>query len=225
VYRIDANSGQQWQNGRRGQDGWGRWTRRRKWYRDAELVEIEDGEPEPEPSPESEQTPLAKPPRPVPAPMSPQSAAQYNTIDEKMISPIRSEHGVSDSTDPSSSDTRDSSSAGHGTNPSGDDNASLLSTSSQKSTAMSFFKTPALRRRTAVGGAGGSASGGGAGASGVSSTGTVSVGTQERGRRSSEARSEEDAAALGLQVELELQGHGKEVGSWGIGDEARMSLE
>lgn len=30
----------QWQNGRRGQDGWGRYTRRRKWYRDAELVEI-----------------------------------------------------------------------------------------------------------------------------------------------------------------------------------------
>ena len=32
----------QWQNGRRGQDGWGRWTRRRKWYRDAELVEADD---------------------------------------------------------------------------------------------------------------------------------------------------------------------------------------
>ncbi|KAK4187400.1 integral peroxisomal membrane peroxin-domain-containing protein [Podospora australis] len=31
-----------WQNGRRGQDGWGRWTRRRKWYRDAELVEVDD---------------------------------------------------------------------------------------------------------------------------------------------------------------------------------------
>ncbi|KAL8423743.1 hypothetical protein RB596_003817 [Gaeumannomyces avenae] len=31
-----------WQNGRRGQDSWGRWTRRRKWYRDAELVEMDD---------------------------------------------------------------------------------------------------------------------------------------------------------------------------------------
>ena len=29
----------QWRDGRRGQDGWGRYTRRRKWYRDAELVE------------------------------------------------------------------------------------------------------------------------------------------------------------------------------------------
>ncbi|KAL2890116.1 Peroxisomal membrane protein PEX30 [Ceratocystis lukuohia] len=31
-----------WQNGRRGTDGWGRWTRRRKWYRDAELVDIDE---------------------------------------------------------------------------------------------------------------------------------------------------------------------------------------
>ena len=29
-----------WKDGRRGTDGWGRYTRRRKWYRDAELVEI-----------------------------------------------------------------------------------------------------------------------------------------------------------------------------------------
>ncbi|KAJ5683084.1 hypothetical protein N7462_006249 [Penicillium macrosclerotiorum] len=30
-----------WNDGRRGQDGWDRYTRRRKWYRDAELVEID----------------------------------------------------------------------------------------------------------------------------------------------------------------------------------------
>lgn len=29
-----------WKEGRRGVDGWGRYTRRRKWYRDAELVEV-----------------------------------------------------------------------------------------------------------------------------------------------------------------------------------------
>ena len=29
-----------WNDGRRGQDGWGRYTRRRKWYRDAELIEV-----------------------------------------------------------------------------------------------------------------------------------------------------------------------------------------
>ncbi len=32
-----------WNDGRRGLDGWGRYTRRRKWYRDAELVESNDG--------------------------------------------------------------------------------------------------------------------------------------------------------------------------------------
>ena len=34
----------QWNEGRRGQDGWDRYTRRRKWYRDAELVEIPTAE-------------------------------------------------------------------------------------------------------------------------------------------------------------------------------------
>ncbi|KAI4119447.1 MAG: hypothetical protein LQ338_007270 [Usnochroma carphineum] len=33
-----------WNDGRRGKDGWGRYTRRRKWYRDAELVEIPESE-------------------------------------------------------------------------------------------------------------------------------------------------------------------------------------
>lgn len=33
-----------WQYGRRGQDGWAKWTRRRKWYRDAELVEMDEDE-------------------------------------------------------------------------------------------------------------------------------------------------------------------------------------
>ncbi|KAI9681801.1 MAG: peroxisome- protein [Trizodia sp. TS-e1964] len=32
-----------WNDGKRGQDGWGRYTRRRKWYRDAELVEVAPG--------------------------------------------------------------------------------------------------------------------------------------------------------------------------------------
>lgn len=32
-----------WNDGRRGKDGWNRWTRRRKWYRDAELVEVPAG--------------------------------------------------------------------------------------------------------------------------------------------------------------------------------------
>ncbi|KAF2865966.1 peroxisomal membrane protein PEX31 [Massariosphaeria phaeospora] len=58
-----------WRDGRRGQDGWGRYTRRRKWYRDAELVEITPStEVTPIPTPkfapvadsQSEPTPLTK---------------------------------------------------------------------------------------------------------------------------------------------------------------------
>ena len=35
-----------WRDGRRGQDGWGRYTRRRKWLRDAELVDVDPAEVE-----------------------------------------------------------------------------------------------------------------------------------------------------------------------------------
>ncbi|KAF2687172.1 Pex24p-domain-containing protein [Lentithecium fluviatile CBS 122367] len=41
-----------WRDGKRGQDGWGRYTRRRKWFRDAELVEI---------TPSTEVTPIPTP--------------------------------------------------------------------------------------------------------------------------------------------------------------------
>ena len=41
-----------WTNGRRGVDGWGRYTRRRKWVRDAELVEV---------TPSTETTPVPSP--------------------------------------------------------------------------------------------------------------------------------------------------------------------
>ncbi|KAI9799627.1 MAG: peroxisome- protein [Piccolia ochrophora] len=43
-----------WRDGRRGVDSWGRYTRRRKWYRDAELVEIT-------PSTESTPNPTSNP--------------------------------------------------------------------------------------------------------------------------------------------------------------------
>ncbi|KAE8453616.1 hypothetical protein EG329_009127 [Mollisiaceae sp. DMI_Dod_QoI] len=72
--KADATDGGQgwiyydnkWQNGRRGLDGWGRYTRRRKWYRDAELVEI---------SPSTEVTP---PPTPVLASTSTTSSADID---------------------------------------------------------------------------------------------------------------------------------------------------
>jgi hypothetical protein len=56
--RTDQKS--QWQNGRKGKDGWGRYTRRRKWCRDAELVEGTEEDTETPPTPS---TPLRMPTR------------------------------------------------------------------------------------------------------------------------------------------------------------------
>ncbi|OJD11540.1 hypothetical protein AJ78_07713 [Emergomyces pasteurianus Ep9510] len=57
-----------WSDGRRGQDGWGRYTRRRKWCRDAELVEISPSTeitPPPSPTLEKGSTPsLLQPNKP-----------------------------------------------------------------------------------------------------------------------------------------------------------------
>ncbi|OWP02915.1 hypothetical protein B2J93_3495 [Marssonina coronariae] len=50
-----------WQAGRRGVDGWGRYTRRRKWYRDAELVEASPNT-KISPSHTPSQTPVSTPP-------------------------------------------------------------------------------------------------------------------------------------------------------------------
>ncbi|KAH6616763.1 peroxisomal membrane protein PEX31 [Boeremia exigua] len=51
-----------WRDGRRGQDGWGRYTRRRKWYRSAELVEC---------TPSTEITPVPTPRADPLQPLSP----------------------------------------------------------------------------------------------------------------------------------------------------------
>lgn len=56
-------------------------------------------------------------------------------------------------------------------------------------------------------------------------------GKSEGGRRRrpsevlSEAGEEDYRSGLGIEVETELQRQGKEGGTWGIGDEARMNLE
>ncbi|KAF2190946.1 peroxisomal membrane protein PEX31 [Zopfia rhizophila CBS 207.26] len=61
-----------WRDGRRGQDGWGRYTRRRKWYRDAELVEVTPStEITPIPTPKlAPVTDSAEPSTPTPNPSS-----------------------------------------------------------------------------------------------------------------------------------------------------------
>ncbi|KAK8192539.1 hypothetical protein M8818_007709 [Zalaria obscura] len=46
-----------WHDGRRGQDGWGRYTRRRKWVRDAELVDVLPTVHSSDTSPDANKTP------------------------------------------------------------------------------------------------------------------------------------------------------------------------
>ncbi|GJN82329.1 peroxin 23 [Purpureocillium lilacinum] len=92
-----------WQNGRRGVDGWGKWTRRRKWYRDAELVEVDETEAQ----------------QPAPATAENGSTTQsYSTAEEKMV-PTRAEPSLpgpeSTIADDASAKTLDDSASVHST--------------------------------------------------------------------------------------------------------------
>ncbi|KAK2001462.1 integral peroxisomal membrane peroxin [Colletotrichum falcatum] len=178
-----------WQNGRRGTDGWGRWTRRRKWYRDAELVEVSEDEM----AHELDASQTANPPRPGSPTTNPPGPAlttqRYSTLEEKMVSPPQSAQDLTVSDKDLEIEK--------------DDAASTLSTSSG---GRSFFRAPSLRRKVTD-----------------RSVASKADKEQDRSRRASEAKSEEEASALGLKLNLALQG--KDGGQWGIGDEARMNLE
>ncbi|KAK5995317.1 Peroxisomal membrane PEX30-like protein [Cladobotryum mycophilum] len=169
-----------WQSGRRGQDGWGKWTRRRKWYRDAELVEGDD---------------LSQPLELDATETAPGPHTQsYSTANEKMrVEPLLPRPEVTVTEDHSA----DSSSS-----KAGDDAVSLNSTS----TSSRFW--PGLRRRT------------------TDRSNDDGHGQKHDKRHSIvSSNTDDDTSGLGLAVELELQKQGKEGGQWGIGDEARMSLE
>lgn len=80
-----------------------------------------------------------------------------------------------------------------------DDALSVTSTSSR-----SFFRSPLMRKRQT----------------------DRSTADKERTRRTSEARREDDvSSSLGAELTVEIQKQGKDGGTWGIGDEARMNLE
>lgn len=178
----------QWQNGRRGLDGWGRWTRRRKWYRDAELVEVDESQL----AHELEATEAASTPH----------TTSYSTANEKMrADPVVTKPDEDQFTDELSAKAAD-------------DTISLHSTTSSR-----FW--PTLRRRTTD-----------------RSGDSLRLDSQkqekrrsgsQRPRRTSDVASvaaeDEDTSRLGLSVALEIQKQGKDGGEWGIGDEARMSLE
>ncbi|CAI4213387.1 unnamed protein product [Parascedosporium putredinis] len=110
------------------------------------------------------------------------------------------------------------------------DTSSLHSTSSS---SRSFFRPGSLRRKitdrsstSAVSSTTVTSSSSAPPAPGAHSAGRDGR-TQQRARRPSEARSEtrgeEEVSGLGTAVDIAIHDEGK--GSWGIGDEARMSLE
>ncbi|KAH6982192.1 integral peroxisomal membrane peroxin-domain-containing protein [Ilyonectria sp. MPI-CAGE-AT-0026] len=171
-----------WQNGQRGQDGWSRWTRRRKWYHDAELVEVDESK--------LHELDASEPNGAASTP--PAAGAGYSTTNEKMVT-SRSGAGVPiiDQTIAEDLSTDDASSRA-------DDALSVLSTSSR-----SFFRSPLMRKRPT----------------------DRSATDKERIRRTSEVPNEEDTSSLGAELTVEIQKPGRDGGHWGIGDEARMSLE
>ncbi|KAG6035207.1 hypothetical protein E4U41_006173 [Claviceps citrina] len=175
-----------WQYGRRGQDGWAKWTRRRKWYRDAELVEIEED------------------------PMDVPQQAEENGSPTSPITAHKTTHTTaSEKSVPAQPDAHHLAAAFSDQPATDDDGASILSTSTSKSS--SSFWPSSLRRRT-----------------GDRDRSRTSAEKDHPPRSSalSEAVPEDDATVLDLETELELQKEGKDGGGrWGIGDDARMNLE
>ncbi|KAK3381921.1 integral peroxisomal membrane peroxin-domain-containing protein [Podospora didyma] len=180
-----------WQSGRRGADGWGRWTRRRKWFRDAELVEADDIEDE-APAAENGKAVDSKASTPAPS-LPPRPAAGSASIISS--ADLASETPETQSISQASAAAEERERERERDREEEYDSASLMSTSSRSAR----FKSPSLRRRVTE--------------------------SSHRSRRTSLANSEDDAASLGTQINLALHDAGKEVGSWGVGDEVRMGLE
>ncbi|AEO64440.1 uncharacterized protein THITE_2142339 [Thermothielavioides terrestris NRRL 8126] len=206
-----------WQNGRRGQDGWGRWTRRRKWYRDAELVEADDAAEEETANgaaaaADRSQTPTPTPSAP-PRPPGLNPTPAVPTVDLTPSSPgaasfssssASNQHHAHPRRSPDEREQDDDRPAAQ------QDTASLLSTSSRSAR----FRPPSLRRRVTDASLR-SARGSGGG----SRRASVSL-------AAADAAEDDDAAVLDTRARLALhEAPGTEVGSWGVGEEVRMGLE
>ncbi|KAK8859653.1 Pex24p-domain-containing protein [Apiospora arundinis] len=207
-----------WNNGRRGADGWGRWTRRRKWYRDAELVEVND-----EADQISESSTPAVPARsPSPPELPARPAPPRQDVNESKVAPTLSSSVQSGSSDPGHSQTSNEPERDNEET----DTASVLSTSSTSKSARGFkwpgfginpyahhshSNPPSIRgssaHRKAMG---------------------AGTGDSKRSRRTSDSVNsahENEVGSLTPALELEIQGSRKEQASWGFGDEVSMGLE
>ncbi|KAK8001270.1 integral peroxisomal membrane peroxin [Apiospora marii] len=196
-----------WNNGRRGADGWGRWTRRRKWYRDAELVEVNPEVEELSGSSTPAEPTVSPPPPELPArPAPPRHDVTINEPKTLLSSSVQSA-----SSDPGHSQTSNE----HEKDNDETDTASVLSTSSKSARgfkwpgfginpyAHSHSNPPSIRSSRKKDGS-------------------------KRSRRTSDSVNsshENDAGSLTPALELEIQGSRKEQASWGFGDEVSMGLE
>jgi hypothetical protein len=236
MHRSATDTLTQWQNGRRGQDGWGRWTRRRKWYRDAELVEM-DSEDETEEAKEPPNEPpqgtsptqtLETRPSFPPQPRTPTLAPPITTFspnNETMSMPDLHRKRTNDSLkeikeEDVSSPDRDNKEKEK------DDTSSVLSTSSR-----SMRLLPSLRRRVTDNTAANKQqhhrrddSVTSSPRSAVVSPYSVGGGSAGPARHTSEVQSEDEQASLGPGLGLEIS-KDRRIGSWGMGDEAVMGLE
>ncbi|CAK7212306.1 hypothetical protein SBRCBS47491_001418 [Sporothrix bragantina] len=223
-----------WQGGRRGSDGWTRWTRRRKWYRDAELVEVDADEAavaeaataaannEETGSAGTTATSQAQGQRSSsPAPSHSGTVATSSTaVTSGSEGNPAGTNGAADSKATTASVTSDTPVVTAPEAPDGGDNAetsSIMSTSS-KST---LFRPPGLRRRVtdaSVRGVAAPAITTAAVATAIPSNGKTAP---SRSRRGSEA---EEADVLSSSVGVKPHGNGGS-GSWGYGDEAMMGLD
>ncbi|KAK4165629.1 integral peroxisomal membrane peroxin-domain-containing protein [Cladorrhinum sp. PSN259] len=216
-----------WQHGRRGQDGWGRWTRRRKWYRDAELVEadmVDDEIVQTQPASEAgmmygksgagdgnnsnNATPRAVSRSAADSIMSPAS-----TTTDLMTHDIYSSSPRSSSL--SSPLIISKTRGGDKDREEEHDSASLLSTSSRSTTNKGKSGIGKLRRRVTD-------------TSSMRSAGSRRPSASGSGGATGGTGAQEDDAAimsLGTSTRLALQDAGKEGSQWGVGDELRMGLE
>ncbi|KAH7020845.1 integral peroxisomal membrane peroxin-domain-containing protein [Microdochium trichocladiopsis] len=218
-----------WQQGRRGLDGWGRWTRRRKWYRDAELVEkTEDDYAQEESTAEAANNndthETASSPPPPALPPRARSATRGSVTSQGDAEPQpHLSSSLPDNATSSSTTSSPEMDRARLAGAAGQDDAASTASSSGKSRFR--FPTPSLRRRTT----GGSMSQHQQQQSSSSSSTTANNPASGRPRRTSEASSIRDddpgVGSLTPALELEIQGHHRELGSWGVGDDVQMGLE
>ncbi|KAG2162103.1 hypothetical protein JADG_001842 [Aureobasidium aubasidani] len=186
-----------WRDGRRGQDGWGRYTRRRKWLRDAELVDVvpEPEAPKPATAEKEGKDGKAKPPPPPPRP-----------------TPSRNTSNLTQQLKNATIITTTTSSSSHAPTPS-------LTTASTTTTTASDLGSPSssYKRKSWIPGSSAGSKNSAGSRNRAHSNASTSASTNTETRLSRAAQGSDDfAPPVGR-----LKGEGAD---WGLGDDVSMGL-